>query len=319
MNELEVLTPFQQDVMEGLKGKQKRLSSRYFYDETGDALFQRIMNLDEYYLTRAEYEVFVNHKEEILRLMSHGEQFRIVELGAGDGFKTKVLLKHFIEEGANFTYSPVDISANVLEILEKNLLKDLPNLSVRPLTGDYFDVLSNLRFRTDQRTIIYFLGSNIGNFSHDTAISFLTSVKSNLKTGDRMMIGFDLKKNPHEILAAYNDSSGVTKEFNLNLLRRINREMDANFDVNQFEHYPVYDPMTGECRSYLMSLADQHVTIRSMDETISFKKWETIFVEISRKYDLDEIHTLAEKAGFFVAKDLFDSHRKFVDSIWEIA
>ncbi len=201
MSQLEgVITQFEQDVLEGLKANQKKLSSRYFYDEVGDSLFQQIMNLEEYYLTRAEYDVFSTHKSEILGLMGNGGAFRIVELGAGDGHKTKVLLKHFTDQAADFAYSPVDISANVLSILEQNLLSEIPDLQVDSLAGDYFDVLADLSFRDEVRTIVYFLGSNIGNFSQETAISFLTSVKQNLKIGDRMMIGFDLKKNPSEIL-----------------------------------------------------------------------------------------------------------------------
>ena len=315
---MEVITQFEQDVLEGLSGVQKRLSSRYFYDEIGDGLFRQIMNLEEYYLTRSEYEVFTNHKDEILNLMGDEGYFRIVELGAGDGHKTKVLLKHFVEQKANFTYSPVDISANVLSILEEDLLTDLPTLSVDSLAGDYFDVLANLSFQTDARTIVYFLGSNIGNFSNEMAISFLRSVKENLKSGDRLMIGFDLKKDPKTILAAYNDAKGVTEAFNMNLLTRINTELGANFDLNKFEHYPTYDPMTGECRSYLISLADQNVAIPNCGDTIEFKAWETIFVEVSRKYDIQEIHYLARESGFKVVRDFFDTDRKFVDTIWEV-
>ncbi len=313
-----VLTQFEQDIITGLSANPKKLSSRYFYDEAGDKLFQKIMELDEYYLSRAELNIFQNQKAKILELMKPDEDFRLVELGAGDGSKTKVLLRYFTEQNIQFSYLPVDISSNVLSILEADLKAELPQLNITPLAGDYFKVLSELKFKEDSHSVVYFLGSNIGNFLNETAISFLKSVRENLNTGDRMLIGFDLKKDPTKILSAYNDSQGVTKMFNLNLLNRINQEMNADFDISKFEHYPVYDPMTGECRSYLISLCDQKIHIGCLDETIQFKKWETIFVEVSKKYDLDEITYLAESAGFEVVENLFDENALFTDSIWEV-
>ncbi|MFY0601349.1 MAG: L-histidine N(alpha)-methyltransferase [Cyclobacteriaceae bacterium] len=313
-----VLTYFEQDVLEGLSSNQKKLSSRYFYDEIGDKIFQQIMNLDEYYLSRAELNIFENQKDKILDLMRPNESFRIVELGAGDGVKTKVLLSHFVEQQKRFSYSPVDISANVLDILKSNLQNEIPDLDIAPLAGDYFQVLSELEFDSDSHNVVYFLGSNIGNFLNESAISFLSNVRENLNAGDRMLIGFDLKKDPNKILAAYNDKQGVTKSFNLNLLTRINHEMGADFDITAFSHNPVYDPATGECRSYLMSLKDQDVHIESLEETFHFKKWETIFVEVSKKYDLEEIGLLAESSGFSVIENLLDDQELFTDSIWEV-
>ncbi|MFT6865462.1 MAG: L-histidine N-alpha-methyltransferase [Cyclobacteriaceae bacterium] len=312
------LTQFEQDVLSGLSSKPKKLSSRYFYNEAGDKLFQQIMELDEYYLSRAEMNIFENQKEQILELMKPDEDFRLVELGAGDGRKTKVLLKYFSDQQIQYSYIPVDISSNVLQILEDDIKAELPQIDINPLTGDYFSVLQDLKFRKTGHTVVYFLGSNIGNFLNETAITFLNSVKENLNVGDRMLIGFDLKKDPTKILAAYNDKQGVTKAFNLNLLDRINREMDADFDVNGFEHSPVYDPMTGECRSYLVSLKEQEVHIGSLEETYTFKKWEAVFVEVSKKYDIDEIDYLAESSGFKVIQNLFDENLFFADSIWEV-
>ena len=276
------------------------------------------MQLDEYYLTRAELNIFQTQSQQLLDLFDSGGAFRIVELGAGDGMKTKFLLKYFQDKGADFSYCPVDISANVLEELRKNMLEEMPTLNMEPLAGDYFQVLSDLKFQNHKRNIAFFLGSNIGNFRRDLAIDFLSSIQRNLKTGDFLLIGFDLKKDPKRILSAYNDSKGVTKAFNLNLLNRINRELGGNFQMDAFDHNPIYDPMTGECRSYLIAKSPQQVYLSTLDEAFEFKAWEPIYMEVSKKYDLDEIDDLAKETGFRVKKNLFDSDDLFTDSIWEV-
>lgn len=289
----------------------------YFYDERGDDLFQQIMQLEEYYLTNSELEIFKKYRQDILDIIGTSKFFRIVELGAGDGSKTRVLLDHFLAERAQFAYSPVDISPNVLEILENNLQSALPDLKVDSLAGDYFKVLKDLQFKEGEKKIVFFLGSNIGNYLDERTINFLTSVRENLHIGDQMLIGVDLKKDPKTILKAYNDSQGITREFNLNLLRRINSELGASFDLSLFRHNPVYDPMTGECRSYLVSLEDQIVEIDGLGQAFSFKKWETIFMEVSKKYSKDELRDLAEATGFKVIKNFDDSRSYFTDSFWE--
>lgn len=313
-----VLTHFEQDVLAGFSLNEKKLSSRYFYDELGDRLFQLIMNLEEYYLSRAEHDIFKTQQQRILELMNPREDFRIIELGAGDGVKTATLLKYFTEQEITFSYCPVDISSSVLDTLVSNLTAAIKGLTIEPLQGDYFRVLEELKFREHQHNVVYFLGSNIGNFSNDSAISFLSSIRSHLHAGDRMMIGFDLKKDPARILAAYNDKEGITKAFNLNILTRINKEMDADFNLETFSHNPVYDPMTGECRSYLVSTKAQDVHIGSLEETFHFDKWETIFVEVSKKYDLNEIQNLANSSGFKVVDNLLDSDGLFAESVWEV-
>ena len=276
------------------------------------------MQLEEYYLTRAELNIFQNQSQQLLELFDSGGTFRIVELGAGDGMKTKVLLKYFQDKGADFSYCPVDISANVLEDLRKNMLEEMPALNMEPLAGDYFQVLSDLKFQNHQRNIAFFLGSNIGNFRRDLAVGFLSSIQQNLKPGDFLLIGFDLKKDPKRILSAYNDSKGVTKAFNINLLNRINEELGGNFDLNAFDHNPIYDPMTGECRSYLIAKSPQKVHIKALDETFEFRAWEPIYMEVSKKYDLEEINQLALGTGFRVKTNLFDEEKLFTDSIWEV-
>ncbi len=309
----DVLNQFEVDVLEGLSGKNKELSSKYFYDAIGDALFQRIMGLDEYYLTRKEREIFDLQKDDILAQMDNGEQFRIIELGAGDGSKTKILLKYFLEKGANFTYTPVDISANALELLEVNMKAYVPGLRMESYHGDYFDALADISSQPE-KDVVFFLGSTIGNFPQADAVGFLKKLNENIKIGDQLFVGFDLKKDPEVILRAYNDAEGVTREFNLNLLDRMNRELGANFNRTKFIHYPYYNPQSGECRSYLISKEAQ--SIRMGQRSIQFRAWEAILMEISRKYEPEEVNQMALNCGYTPSCHFLDGQRWFMDTLW---
>ncbi len=314
----EALNAFAKDIKLGLDESPKTLPSRYFYDEKGDVLFQKIMDLDEYYLTRAEFEIFVRQKDEILRaFQGDAEAFRLVELGAGDGTKTKVLLSHFLDQDVSFTYSPIDISGNVLEQLKENLGDELPTLKVEPIVGEYFSALEDLAANDNTKEIVLFLGSNIGNFNVEAGVEFLTHVGENLSAGDMLLIGFDLMKSPQKVLAAYNDREGVTKAFNLNLLSRINEELGGNFNIDNFDHFPTYDPLTGETKSHIISTKDQEVYIEALDENFSFDAWEAIHTEVSQKYSMKMIETYAKKAGFEIVKNFTDSNKYFVDSLWK--
>lgn len=314
---------FASDVDKGLSTEKKFLPSKYFYDKQGDELFQQIMALDEYYPFRCELDIFTNKKDQLLKAFagkgSVPEKFQLVEFGAGDGYKTKILLNDFIAKGANFEYDPIDISGNILNILKSDLNKNIPDLKVNPITGDYFEALQYLNNKTEKlNKIILFLGGNIGNFTHQEAINFLHSVGRYMSTKDRLLIGFDLKKNPDLILNAYNDKQGVTKAFNLNLLERINRELGGNFNTNNFEHYPVYDPYTGEARSYLISLCQQKVNIDALNKTFYFDRWEPLFMEKSQKFSLNDIINLASEAGFDVEGNFFDDKHYYTNSLWQI-
>lgn len=307
---------FLNDVLTGLKSEPKKLSSKYFYDKKGDELFQQIMELDEYYLTNAEYEIFENNKEKILDVFQgEGQEFRLIEFGAGDGYKTKVLLEYFIGTQAKFEYKPIDISQNALDKLKSDLNGNIPKLNITAEQGDYFQVLRRLPKVNHKKNIIMFLGSNIGNFNWQEAETFLSAIRGKLFTDDLLFLGLDLKKDPDKILSAYNDSQGVTRNFNLNLLQRINRELEANFDINSFDHYPSYNPVNGECISTLISTKKQEVTIDG--NTIGFEQWEPIHTEISRKYSLGQIKKLATKCGFEIKENFLDSNRYFVDSVWK--
>lgn len=311
---------FATDVIEGLTSTPKFLSSKYFYDEKGDAIFQQIMEMPSYYLTRSEYQIFDTHKEALLQLFgANRAPFRLIEFGAGDGLKTKVLLKHFLDQQACFRYLPIDISENVLSLLTHDLEANFPALEVEPLANDYFKALDILNQQDcTERKVIFFLGSNIGNFSHKQAISFLQQMRVHLQPQDLLLIGFDLKKDPAIILEAYNDKEGITKSFNINLLDRMNSELGGNFDTSKFIHNPTYNPLTGATRSYLVSTENQEVTFDKLDTSFYFEAWEAIDMEISQKYSLSTINHLAEQAGFKVASNFFDKNRYFVDSVWSV-
>lgn len=309
---------FTHDVQEGLSAKPKRLSSKYFYDKTGDKIFQAIMQMPDYYLTRSEYEILDRYKEELRSLFkSKGDRFNLIEFGAGDGLKTKLLLKHFSDKKDDFLYVPIDISGHVLQLLVSDLKKQLPTLAVEPLQDDYFLALNRLSKVSEARNVVLFLGSNIGNFTEEEAIRFLTAMGKDLNPGDLALIGFDLKKDPALILSAYNDPSGITRDFNLNLLSRINRELKGNFDLDKFQHYATYDPESGEARSYIISKVEQKVYIDSLKESFHFRAWESIHVEISRKYSEATIQNWAEKAGFALKELFYDTNRYYVNALWE--
>ncbi|HNP19155.1 MAG TPA: L-histidine N(alpha)-methyltransferase [Fulvivirga sp.] len=309
------MNQFAKDVLDGLSATPKRLSSKYFYDEIGDKLFQRIMSLDDYYLTRSEYEILSNSKSQLLKIFgAQKTPFNLIEFGAGDGYKTKVLLKHFLAQNADFKYIPIDISGNVLDILETALKKELPDLKVKGIQNEYFKALDQLD-KSNERNVVLFLGSNIGNFTGDQATTFLQGLYDSLKQGDILLIGFDLKKDPNVILKAYNDREGVTRDFNLNLLNRINNELGGNFNIDKFKHHPIYNPLTGTTTSFLVSTEEQ--TVEIMDKTFYFDAWEAVHMEISQKYDLKAIVNLAKEAGFKVLNNFYDEKKYFVDAVWQ--
>lgn len=314
--ELSLTTQFEKDILEGLRSKPKYLSSKYFYDERGDKLFQEIMKLEEYYLTRSEYEIFSLQKEAIIDALTIGEEkLQLIEFGAGDGLKSKLLLKELLQREVNFEYVPIDISAHVLEELESSLFEQMPDLQIRTVVDHYFSALKNLN--SEHRKVVLFLGSNIGNFYRHEALEFLAAANRYLNEGDYFLLGVDLKKNPETILAAYNDRRGVTKAFNLNLLHRINSTLNSNFDLDQFEHYPTYDPLSGETKSYLISIKEQKVIIDQSNEVIHFDRNEPIFMEVSKKYSVAELEELSKQAGFSVVKHFYDCRHYFVDTLWK--
>jgi len=309
---------FLTDVLNGLQAEPKFLSSKYFYDENGDRIFQQIMEMDEYYLTNAEMEILQEQSLKLARFIATADDaFDLIELGAGDATKSIHLLRTLVQQQLEFTYLPIDISEHVISDLEENLPKKLPQLHMKGLNGDYFKMLKRAKEISDRRKVVLFMGANIGNMDLVEAEAFCRDLRNELSPNDLLIIGFDLKKNPQQILAAYNDAAGITRSFNLNLLHRINRELNGDFNVSCFDHYASYDPESGACKSYLISLENQTVNIG--DETIHFKKNEYIYMEISQKYALEEIDALAGKTGFTPVHRFFDHHEYFVDAIWKVS
>ncbi|MFC4210926.1 L-histidine N(alpha)-methyltransferase [Pedobacter lithocola] len=310
-------TQFLQETLAGLSAEPKRMFSKYFYDEVGDHIFQQIMDMEEYYLTNAEMEIMQYQASGLADAIStENEAFDLIELGAGDATKSIHLLKMLLAKNLNFKYYPIDFSEHVIDDLELNLPIKLPELEFEGLNGDYFDMLKKAAEISERKKVVLFMGANIGNMNVNEAKEFCLSLKQLLSPNDILIIGFDLKKNPHQILAAYNDRAGITRSFNLNLLSRINRELDGNFDLNAFEHYASYDPETGACKSYLISLKNQVVNIGSA--AIHFSENEFILMEISQKYSLNEIDELAQSSGFQLVIYFTDQQKYFVDAVWRV-
>ena len=313
---INVLTELAQHVAEGLRRAPKTLSSMYFYDDAGSRLFQQIMNLPEYYPTRAEFAIFREHGAAIAAALSPagGGDFALVELGAGDGAKTKLLLRELLAAGAPFTYAPVDISAGAMTGLVAALKQELPTLDVAPVVADYATALTELPTRPGSKAVL-FLGSNIGNFGPAERLDFLRQLAAPLAPADRLLIGFDLQKDPRRIRAAYDDAQGVTAAFNLNLLTRLNRELAADFDLAHWQHYTDYSPLNGAVRSFLVSTRAQQVRVAALDETFDFAAWEVIHTENSYKFTLPQIEDLAAEAGLRVVEYFTDAATDFADVV----
>mgnify|MGYP003670223908 CR=1 FL=1 len=307
---------FAQDVLNGLTAKNKSLPSKYFYDDNGSRIFQEIMNMPEYYPTNAEFEILSMQSKQIIQSLQFSGPFNIVELGAGDGFKTFKLLEYLVNNDVDFHYIPIDISQEAIDILTKNLHDRLPNLKIHPKVGDYFEILKDNR-DSDYPSLLLFLGGNIGNYQENKAKELLQLFNKNMKVGDKLLIGFDLKKNPIVIHNAYYDKHGITKRFNLNLLLRINRELEADFKIDDFDFYCHYNPITGDVKSYLVSLRKQTVEIKALNKSIDFDYDELIWTELSKKYSINEISNLAKATKFKLTSNFLDCKHYFTDSLWE--
>ncbi len=306
-----------QAVQEGFLKTPKRLPSWLFYDATGDKIFQQIMHMPEYYLTTCEYEILQMHKGKLRNhLTEAGTPFNLVELGAGDGFKTEILLKELTEHDVEFTYSPIDVSVSVLSQLQKRLSSSFPGMTINPVHKKYDEAIEFLSYDST-RKVFLFMGANIGNFGPNEAINFVKLIAASMQEDDQLMIGFDLKKDPRMIQSAYDDPHGITRDFNLNLLARLNRELGAHFQLDQFRHYPYYDPETGMTKSYLVSQQDQDVYVEAYEKNIHFDRWEVIHTEVSQKYDMKMIENLASQSGLEISDVLYDCKHYFCDVLFK--
>lgn len=310
------LKQFAEDVHFGLSQDQKSLPSKYFYDEKGDELFVQIMGLPEYYLSRAEIEIFSQKSVDIIEALRLNklDYFELIELGAGDGSKTHHLLKQLMEQGYQFDFIPVDISKNSLQVLEQNLSVELPELNIKSKHGDYFKILESLK-ESHHPKVVLFLGSNIGNMNDQTAREFILKLGNNLNKHDKLVVGLDLIKSVEIVKPAYDDEQGVTREFNLNLLQRINNELGGDFNLSSFNHLCEYTEREGIAKSYLVSLCHQHVQIRASGTRYQLRRGERIHTEISRKYNDNIINHILNDTGFEIIDTISDSQNYFSDYI----
>lgn len=293
------------EIRRGLRREQKALSPKFFYDDRGSQLFERITQLPEYYLTPAELAIMERHVGEMAELV--GPQASLIEFGSGSSTKTRILLEHLDRLAA---YVPVDISREHLVAAANGLAADFPRIEVLPVAADFtrpFD-LPNPRVMP-LRNIVYFPGSTIGNFTPEAALDLLRVMHHEAAEDGALLIGVDLKKDRAILERAYNDSAGVTAEFNLNMLRRLNREFGANFDIGAFEHLALYSETHGRIEMHLVSLRKQTVAIAG--ERFHFDEGETIRTEYSHKYTLEEFAAMAAQAGFEVHTAWMDDARLF--------
>ncbi|MCB1170461.1 MAG: L-histidine N(alpha)-methyltransferase [Leptospiraceae bacterium] len=315
-NDLPESQTFFRDVVRGLESTPRSLPSRYFYDDKGSKLFQDITELEEYYPAACEREILAGQSDAIAAYL--GDDFGLIELGPGDGHKSYHLLEALLSRRAHFRYYPVDISAGIMPPLQRNLA-GLEDLEFHGLVGDYEDGLQYLSGR-EERHVVLFLGSSIGNFNLDESADFLRRLRMSLHSGDLLLIGFDLVKDPSILIPAYSDSKGITRQFNLNLLSRMNRELDADFDPDAFLHHAAFNPRNHAMESYLISTREQtvslHEPLSGMQRSFSLDCFEAVQTETSQKYTVADMEDLARRSGFRIEASFQDSRGYFTDSLW---
>lgn len=311
-------TDFAKDILKGLISSPKQLSSKYFYNDTGTQLFQKIMRMPEYYPTNCEYEIFSTQTHYICKSFNEGvSAINIIELGAGDGLKTEILLTHLVKNKNIFKYTPIDISAKANDIISQRLQKQHPTIKIEAKTGDYFEVLNTLNQNQGIRKVVLFLGSTIGNFKQKEAAYFLQQLHRLLSPNDLLFIGFDLLKDPHIMHNAYNDAQGYSAAFNLNILQRINEELGADFVLDNFIHYPIFNPMEGAIQTFLISKKNQLVEIKALNKIIEFTAWEALQLEHSRKFNSSQVYALAKESGFSIEKNFYSHNHFYLNSLWK--
>lgn len=292
-------------ILRGLKAPQKRLSPKYFYDKRGSELFDRICALPEYYPTRTELALLNDHVGDVAALV--GERATVIELGAGSNVKARLLLNGLRKPAA---YLPVDISPEYLFEQVRSLRGDFPGVHMQPVFADFTRPFKlPKRPAASGRNLVFFPGSTIGNLSRQKALELLEAIAAAAEPAGVLLIGVDLPKHPAILHAAYNDAEGVTAEFNLNLLARLNRELDAEFDLRRFEHEAVYDDEEQRIEMRLVSTTRQRVSVAG--ERIEFAPREYIITEHSHKYAAEDFHALARRAGLAPERTWIDADQLF--------
>jgi dimethylhistidine N-methyltransferase len=297
------LDNFGQDVLDGLTAVRKTLSPKYFYDQAGSDLFVKITKTDEYYPTRTELSILTQYASEIVDVCDHVNW--LVELGSGSSEKTDALLCEFHNKRRAFNYIPIDVSDIIIDS-GKKLVEKYDRLSVTGILADYEKGLTLVSKVENGSKLILFLGSSIGNFDHDEIISFLNMTYQAIHYSDYILIGFDLVKDRHVLEAAYNDDQGITEEFNYNIIQRINRELDGNFDINKFKHKAFFNEQESRIEMHLVSIENQTVKIGDLNTKIHFQSGESIHTENSHKFTMEMIASYTDKARLEVIKTWTD-------------
>lgn len=311
--ETEVET-FASEVVTGLNQNPRTLPSRYIYDDEGSRLFEEIMTLPEYYPTQCEQEILEKQKGLIVKNIEK-VPIRVVELGSGDGVKTRILLQELLAQGYKVQYVPIDVSDSIVLELVENLNLEVEIVGV---VGDYYSALSWLLNQPSMRNLLLFLGSSIGNFTRKETHIFLEEVKKALQPRDYLFIGFDLRKEIATIEQAYNDSRGITRRFCMNILKRINKGLGGNFNLDHFEYLNFYNPGPGRIESWLMSKKAQTVHLALINHTFEFQAWEGILVEYSYKYSLEQLQHLTQHLGLEFVEHYFDHKGYYTDVLWRL-
>lgn len=320
---------FAADVRDGLTSQPKTLLPKYFYDALGSQLFDAICLLPEYYLTRAEDEILARYGDEIVNAVGGNKEVTLLELGSGSAVKTRCIIEALLRRQSHLVYMPVDISESALETSARVLLQSYPSLRIDAYASDYHTALAHLKRDAiddasdrpggdgnNNALLALFLGSNIGNFNPGEAQRFLHALRRGvLRAGDALLLGADLKKDAATLEAAYDDALGVTAAFNLNLLARINRELEADFDVRAFRHVAFYNDADGRVEVYIESTRAQVVRLRRLDLIINFAAGERIHTENSHKYDLVQLTSLAAETGFARRRTWLDDAERFSSNL----
>lgn len=300
----------------GLGRSPKSLPPILFYDEEGSRLFEKICEVPEYYLTRKEQGILDEYAAEIIETFDM--EIDLIELGSGSSTKTRTLLSALFAAGHEVTYRPIDISQKMLLETANGLMEDYENLIIEAIAGDYHSGLAEVGRRQSRQKVFLFLGSNLGNFQHSEALEFLADIRSAMRPGDKLLLGADLVKSPKILEAAYDDSAGVTRAFNLNLLARLNRELGADFNLANFEHKARWDVAAQAIQTYLVSKEQQQVHISALDTTVEFRAGEAMHTESSHKYTLDDLETLATLAGLRLTRTWMDDQGWFALNLIEL-
>ncbi len=310
------LSQFALDVAEGLSAPaQKKIPPRYFYDALGSSLFEAITLLPEYGLTRADERLLRRHAGEIAA--TTGAVSTVAELGSGSGKKTRHVLEALVRKNKALTYRPIDVSSAALEACEREL-GDV--CEIKPVLGDWIDGVEQvvLRRKDQNPLLLLFLGSSIGNLDRKCMVDFLRSLSFRLRRGDFFLIGADLVKDTDTMLAAYDDPTGVTAAFNLNVLGRMNRELGADFDLRSFAHEVRWNERQRCIEMHLLSCREQTVYVSALDRTFDFLAGETIWTESSHKFTEDELGAYARSSGFQPLATWTDSEWPFAETLWRV-